>query len=132
MSDLRTISRDGLPTRSDVHDGDLSTRCGKYGLGAGLFLSTISGTQQQAMMSSFFFFQPAFMLSGFSFPIRNMPEPIQYLTYLNPMRYFMEVVRGVFLKGSGMDVLWPQLLAMAVFGVAILTFSAMRFHKRLD
>jgi ABC-2 type transport system permease protein len=110
----------------------LSTRCGKYGLGAGLFLSTISGTQQQAMMSSFFFFQPAFMLSGFSFPIRNMPEPIQYLTYLNPMRYFMEVVRGVFLKGSGMDVLWPQLLAMAVFGVAILTFSAMRFHKRLD
>lgn len=101
-------------------------------LGAGLFLSTISGTQQQAMMSSFFFFQPAFMLSGFSFPIRNMPEPIQYLTYLNPMRYFMEVVRGVFLKGSGLDVLWPQLLAMAVFGVAILTFSAMRFHKRLD
>lgn len=101
-------------------------------LGAGLFLSTISGTQQQAMMSSFFFFQPAFMLSGFSFPIRNMPEPIQYLTYLNPMRYFMDVVRGVFLKGSGLDVLWPQLLAMAAFGVAILTFSAMRFHKRLD
>lgn len=101
-------------------------------LGAGLFLSTISGTQQQAMMGSFFFFLPTMMLSGFTFPIRNMPEPIQYLTYLNPMRYFMEVVRGVFLKGSGLDVLWPQLLAMAVFGVSILTFSALRFHKRLD
>ncbi len=101
-------------------------------LGAGLFLSTISTTQQQAMMSSFFFFQPAFMLSGFTFPIRNMPEPIQYLTYLNPMRYFMEIVRGVFLKGSGWDILWPQLLAMAVFGIAILATSALRFHKRLD
>ena len=101
-------------------------------LGAGLFLSTISGTQQQAMMSSFFFFQPAFMLSGFAFPIRNMPEPVQWLTYLNPVRYFMEVVRGIFLKGSGLDVLWPQYVAMTVFGLAILTFSAMRFHKRLD
>lgn len=101
-------------------------------LGAGLLLSTISHTQQQAMMISFYFFVPAFMLSGFTFPIRNMPESVQYLTYLNPMRYFMDVVRGVFLKGSGWEILWPQLLAMAVFGVAILVFSAMRFHKRLD
>lgn len=101
-------------------------------LGVGLFLSTVSETQQQAMMASFFFFQPAFMLSGFAFPIRNMPEPVQWLTYLNPLRYFMEVVRGVFLKGTGVEVLWPQLLAMAVFGVGILTFSAMRFRKRLD
>jgi ABC-2 type transport system permease protein len=101
-------------------------------LGAGLLLSTISNTQQQAMMISFYFFVPAFMLSGFTFPIRNMPESVQYLTYLNPMRYFMDVVRGVFLKGSGMDVLWPQMLAMAVFGVVIITGSALRFHKRLD
>ncbi len=101
-------------------------------LGAGLFLSTISGTQQQAMMSSFFFFQPAFMLSGFAFPIRNMPEPVQWLTYINPVRYFMEVVRGIFLKGSGISVLWPQLLIMTIFGAAILVFSALRFHKRLD
>ena len=70
-------------------------------LGAGLFISTISHTQQQAMMSSFFFSTPAFMLSGFAFPIRNMPEPVQWLTYLNPVRYFMEIVRGIFLKGSG-------------------------------
>lgn len=101
-------------------------------LGAGLLLSTISNTQQQAMMISFYFFVPAFMLSGFTFPIRNMPESVQYLTLLNPMRYFMDVVRGVFLKGSGIEVLWPQLLAMAVFGVVIITSSAMRFHKRLD
>ena len=101
-------------------------------LGAGLFLSTISHTQQQAMMGAFFFFQPAFMLSGFSFPIRNMPEMVQWLTYLNPLRYFMEIVRGLFLKGSGFNVLWPQVAALAVFGVTILYLSAMRFHKRLD
>jgi ABC-2 type transport system permease protein len=101
-------------------------------LGAGLFLSTVSSTQQQAMMGAFFFFQPAFMLSGFSFPIRNMPEFAQWLTYLNPLRYFMDIVRGVFLKGSGIDVLWPQMATLAAFGVAIIVFSAMRFHKRLD
>jgi ABC-2 type transport system permease protein len=101
-------------------------------LGAGLFMSTISDTQQQAMMGSFFFFQPAFMLSGFTFPIRNMPEPVQWLTYLNPLRYFMEIVRGIFLKGIGAEILWPQLAMLAIFGVTILFLSAMRFHKRLD
>ena len=70
-------------------------------LGAGLFLSTISQTQQQAMMASFFFSTPAFMLSGFAFPIRNMPLVVQWLTYLNPVRYFIEIVRGIFLKGVG-------------------------------
>jgi ABC-2 type transport system permease protein len=101
-------------------------------LGAGLFLSTVSDTQQQAMMGAFFFFQPAFMLSGFTFPIRNMPEVVQWLTYLNPLRYFMDIVRGVFLKGVGLDVLWPQMLCLAGFGMAILLLSANRFHKRLD
>ncbi|MBI5086976.1 MAG: ABC transporter permease [Acidobacteria bacterium] len=101
-------------------------------LGAGLFMSTISETQQQAMMAAFFFFQPAFMLSGFSFPIRNMPEAVQLVTYLNPLRYFMEIVRGVFLKGSGFDVLWPQMAVLGVYGTLILFFSAKRFHKRLD
>jgi len=101
-------------------------------LGAGLFISTISQTQQQAMMTTSMFFQPFFLLSGFAFPIRNMPEPIQYLTLLNPVRYFMEIVRGIFLKGSGIDVLWPQMVALAVFGVVILSLSAMRFRKRLD
>jgi ABC-2 type transport system permease protein len=101
-------------------------------LGAGLFLSTISHTQQQAMMASFFFSTPAFMLSGFAFPIRNMPMPVQYLTYLNPVRYFIEIVRGIFLKGSGVDVLWPQMACLAVYGMAVLGLSAMRFHKSLD
>jgi len=101
-------------------------------LGAGLFISTISRTQQQAMMTTFLFFQPFFMLSGFAFPIRNLPEPVQYLTLLNPVRYFIEIVRGLFLKGSGITVLWPQLLALAIFGVVILSLSAMRFRKRLD
>ncbi|MBS1875602.1 MAG: ABC transporter permease [Acidobacteria bacterium] len=101
-------------------------------LGAGLFISTVSRTQQQAMMSTFLFFQPFFLLSGFAFPVRNMPLPVQYLTYLNPVRYFLEVVRGIFLKGAGPDVLWPQLLAMLVFGLTILLLSAARFHKKLD
>ncbi len=101
-------------------------------LGAGLFISTTSHTQQQAMMSSTFFTMPAFMLSGFAFPIRNMPEVVQYLTYLNPLRYFMEIVRGIFLKGVGFSVLWPQILALTVYGVAIVLLSAARFHKRLD
>jgi ABC-2 type transport system permease protein len=101
-------------------------------LGAGLFLSTVSQTQQQAMMASFFFSTPAFMLSGFAFPIRNMPVAVQYLTYLNPIRYFIEIVRGIFLKGAGVDVLWPQMAAMAVYGITVLGLSAMRFRKKLD
>jgi ABC-2 type transport system permease protein len=101
-------------------------------LGAGLFISTISQTQQQAMMASFFFFVPAFMLSGFAFPIHNMPPAVQVLTYLNPLRYFMEIVRGVFLKGTGIDVLWPQLAALAAYGLAVVWLSALRFHKSLD
>jgi ABC-2 type transport system permease protein len=101
-------------------------------LGAGLFISTVSRTQQQAMMSTFLFFQPFFLLSGFAFPIRNMPEAVQYLTFLNPVRYFLEIVRGIFLKGAGVDVLWPQLLVLAIFGVAILSLSAARFHKKLE
>ncbi len=101
-------------------------------LGTGLFISTVSQTQQQAMISSFFFFMPALLLSGFAFPIRNMPPVVQYLTFLNPVRYFMEIVRGLFLKGVGIHYLWPQLLALLLLGVAILGLSALRFHKRLD
>ena len=101
-------------------------------LGAGLFISTISRTQQQAMMTTFLFFQPFFLLSGFAFPIRNMPQSIQYLTLLDPLRYFIEIVRGLFLKGTGVAVLWPQMVALAIFGVVILSLSAVRFRKRLD
>ena len=101
-------------------------------LGAGLFISTVSRTQQQAMMTMFLMFQPFFLLSGFAFPIRNMPVVAQYLTYLNPVRYFLEITRGIFLKGAGISVLWPQMTAMAVFGCAILLISAARFHKKLE
>ena len=101
-------------------------------LGVGLFISTISHTQQQAMMSSFLFFMPAMLLSGFAFPIRNMPVVVQYLTYLNPIRYFMQIVRNIFLKGVGIDSLWQEMIALAVFGIAILGLSALRFQKKLD
>jgi ABC-2 type transport system permease protein len=101
-------------------------------LGAGLFISTISRTQQQAMMTTGLFFQPFFMLSGFSFPIRNMPVAMQVLTYVNPVRYFMEIVRGIFLQGTGISTLWPQMVALAIFGVTILWLSVLRFHKQLE
>ena len=100
-------------------------------LGVGLFISTISRTQQQAMMTSFFFMLPSLLLSGFMFPIENMPRIIQWLTYAIPLRYFLAIIRGIFLKGSGLDVLWPQAMALAVFGLAIMGASALRFSKRL-
>jgi ABC-2 type transport system permease protein len=101
-------------------------------LGIGLFISTISKTQQQAMMSTFFFFQPAMLLSGFAFPIANMPESIQVLTYVNPLRYFLVIIRGIFLKGNGLEVLWPQMLALFLLGITVFTASTLRFHKRLE
>lgn len=100
-------------------------------LGMGLLLSTISQTQQQAMMSTFFFFFPAMLLSGFAFPIANMPQAIQWLTLLNPMRYFLVIIRGIFLKGVNVNVLWPQLAALAAMGVVVLFLATRRFHKTL-
>jgi ABC-2 type transport system permease protein len=100
-------------------------------LGIGLFISTISKTQQQAFMATVLFLQPAILLSGFATPIENMPQAFQYLTYLNPLRYFLVIVRGIFLKGAGIDVLWPQVAALVVLGAAILLLSALRFKKRL-
>jgi len=101
-------------------------------LGIGLFISTISHTQQQAMMTMFFFFVPAILLSGFVFPIANMPPIVQYLTYANPLRYFLVIIRGIFLKGSGFDILWPQMLALAILGGIVFTFSSLRFRKRME
>ena len=101
-------------------------------LGIGLFISTISKTQQQAMMTTFFFVLPFFMLSGFIFPIANMPVFVQWLTYLNPLRFFLIVIRGIFLKGVGFYELWHQLFAMTVLGVVVFTGAVSRFKKRLD
>ena len=97
----------------------------------GLFISTISSTQQQAQISTFFFTMPAINLSGFAFPIESMPEWVQYLTYANPLRYFLVIIRGVFLKGNGLDILWPQMLALGALGGFMLLLSSLRFRKRL-
>jgi ABC-2 type transport system permease protein len=101
-------------------------------LGVGLFISTISATQQQAMVSGFFFIMPAIIFSGFGTPISSMPPWLQKLTYLDPLRYFQVVLRSLYLKGVGLDVLWPQMAAMAAFGVVTLAFSVFRFQKSLD
>ena len=100
-------------------------------LSLGLFISTISDTQQQAMMTAtFFFLTPMIYLSGFIFPIENMPAAIQPLTYLIPLRYFLVIVRGIFLKGIGLDLLWPQAAAMAAWGLGMLTLAVVRSSKR--
>ena len=101
-------------------------------LGVGLLISTVSQTQQQAMMTTFFFFFPAILLSGFIFPINNMPRMVQWATYLNPLRYFLKIVRGIFLKGVGFEILWPQMLALAIIGVCVLALSTQRFKKTME
>jgi ABC-2 type transport system permease protein len=102
-------------------------------LGLGLFISTIAKSQGQAMMiAQFFFFMPFLFLSGFTFPIANMPEWIQYLTYFIPLRYFLDIVRGIFLKGTDLSHLWTQAAALLAFGVIILTLSVKRFRRTLE
>jgi len=101
-------------------------------LGMGLLLSTMSGTQQQAFALNFFFVNPFFILSGFAFPIAAMPQAMQWFTLINPLRYFLVVIRAVLLKGVGVETLWPELLAMALLGTAMLTLSILRFRKSLD
>jgi ABC-2 type transport system permease protein len=100
-------------------------------LALGLFISTISETQQQAMMTAtFFFLTPMIYLSGFIFPIENMPAVIQPFTYLIPLRYFLVIVRGIFLKGIGLDLLWPQAAALAAWGTGMLLLAVVRSRKQ--
>ena len=101
-------------------------------LGVGLLISTISATQQQAMVTAFFFIMPTITFSGFGFPISTMPHWMQMISYAIPLRYFLVVIRGTYLKGAGMDILWPQMAAMAGLGAALLTAAVLRFHKALD
>jgi len=102
-------------------------------LGLGLLVSTVSRTQQQAMMTAIFFvMMPMMFLSGFVFPIENMPKVIQFFTYLLPLRYFFVIIRGVFLKGVGIEELWDEATVLFVFGIVILTMSIFRFHKKLE
>ncbi len=100
-------------------------------LGIGLFISTISATQQEAMMSVFLFYMPTVLLSGFAYPISNMPQVIRWSTFINPLRYFMVVIRSVFLKGVGIEVLWTQLVPLLFIGLTVITLSYLRFRKRL-
>jgi len=100
-------------------------------LGIGLLISTISRTQQQAMMSAFFVIFPSILLSGFAFPIESMPQAVQWITCVNPMRFFLVIIRAIFQKGVGIDILWPQLLALLLIGVTILSSAVMRFKKTL-
>lgn len=100
-------------------------------LGVGLFISTVSSTQQQAMMTAFFFMMPALLLGGFMYPIANMPVPVQWLTYVNPLRYYLVIIRGVYLKGIGITVLWPQMLGLALLGGVMLSLAAGRFRKTM-
>jgi ABC-2 type transport system permease protein len=102
-------------------------------LGLGLLVSTLVHNQQQAMMgAALALMMPMILLSGLIFPIENMPRPIQLVTNAIPLRYYAEIIRGVFLRGSGLAVLWPQALTLLGMGLAILTVAALRFRKRLD
>ena len=101
-------------------------------LGIGLFISTVSRTQQLAMLSVFLFYFPAVLLSGFMFPIANMPVLVQYMTYANPLRYFLVILRGIFLKGAGPGTLWPQMAALLAMGLVTLLFTTRRFRKTMS
>jgi ABC-2 type transport system permease protein len=101
-------------------------------LALGLLISTVCSTQQQAFATNFFVLNPLFILSGFSFPISSMPDVLQWFTYINPLRYFLIVIRGTFLKGIGVAILWPDLLAMAAIAAILLTISILRFRKSLE
>ena len=101
-------------------------------LAVGILISTVSRTQQQAMITTFFILLPWMLLSGFIFPIENMPKVIQYLTYLIPLRYFLVIIRGIALKGLCLSVLWQQTLGMILLDGATLAFSIFRFNKRLE
>jgi ABC-2 type transport system permease protein len=99
------------------------------GLGLGLLISTVSVTQQEAFLTTFLTFQPAMLLSGFMFPVSSMPRAFQWLTLINPLRHYLEIVRAIFLKGSGLDALWPQYLALLLLGSALLVFAGDRFRR---
>ena len=98
-------------------------------LGIGILISTISATQQQAMLTSIFFMMPNILLSGFIFPIKNMPEVLQWVTYLIPMRYYLVIVRGIFLKNLGFMELLPQTFALTVYGLIAFTIAIKQFKK---
>ncbi len=99
-------------------------------LGLGVLISTMAGTQQQALFITWFFLQIFILLSGLFYPIENMPRAVQAITAINPLRYFVAINREIFLKGGGLDVLWPELRSLLIIGVCVFGFATLRFHKR--
>jgi ABC-2 type transport system permease protein len=99
-------------------------------LGLGIFISTLVNTQQQALFMSWSFLVTFILLSGFFYPIENMPEWVQTITLINPLRYFIEILRELFLKGAGLNILWKELVALLSIGTFIFTMATLRFHKR--
>lgn len=102
------------------------------GLGIGLFASTIANTQQEAMLTVWMTMLPSIFLSGFFFPLDAMPAPLRLISYIMPMRYYLVIIRSLLLKGVGLEVIWPEVIALAIFGVVIMGAAALRFKKRLD
>jgi ABC-2 type transport system permease protein len=102
------------------------------GLGIGLFVSTTANTQREAMLSAFMTFLPSIFLSGFFFPLEAMPRVLYWISYLFPLRYYLVVIRSLLIKGVGMSALQDEILALALFGIGIMTLAALRFRKRLD
>jgi ABC-2 type transport system permease protein len=102
-------------------------------LGIGLFISNIAETAQTAWLMGFLSsILPAIILSGFIFPIASMPYPIQLITYLFPVRYYLVILRGVVLKGVGITTLYPEALMLLLFSCAIITISVLRFKKKVE
>jgi len=102
-------------------------------LGVGVFVSTIADTMQNAMLAAIFLsLLPSIMLSGFVFPLEDLPAPVRAVSYVFPARYFVTAIRGIYLKGVGLEVLWPEAMLLVVFATAIVGFSAARFQDRLE
>lgn len=123
----------GIPFEGPVLDFYLMTIVFLFcSIGVGIFVSTITSTQQQALFTAWFFMIFFILMSGFFMPLENMPKVLYYITFLDPVRYYLEIVRDLFIKGSGLRELWGQTLALSIWAVIILTAAVTRFHKKLD
>jgi ABC-2 type transport system permease protein len=123
----------GMPIRGDI---SLILACSSLlvlsGLGIGLFASTIANTQQEAMLTVWMTLLPSIFLSGFFFPLEAMPKFLQWISYIIPLRYYLIIIRALLIKGVGAGPIWSEILALAVFGIAIMGAASVRFRKRLD
>ncbi len=123
----------GMPVRGDL---SLILACSGLlvlsGLGIGLFASTIANTQQEAMLTVWMTLLPGIFLSGFFFPLEAMPQVLQWVSYIIPLRYYLIIIRALLIKGVGAGPIWSEILALALFGIAIMGAASVRFRKRLD